>query len=64
MLKLSIRQHLGQVDGKEVLKTKTFSKIQDGAADAKLKAFAEGVATLLKGENADILKIETTSLRK
>ncbi|KAF5090561.1 DUF1659 domain-containing protein [Acetobacterium wieringae] len=60
--KLQVRSNHGVVDGKEVIKSKTYSNLKETAVDDDIYAVAEALASLQVPTMEEVLKIETTLL--
>lgn len=60
--KLQVRSNHGIVDGKEVIKSRTYSNLKETAADDDLYAVAEALSDLQVPAMEDVLKIETSLL--
>lgn len=60
--KLQVRSNYGMVDGKEVLKSKTYANLKATAANDDIYAVAEALASLQAPTLEEVSKIETTLL--
>ncbi|OXS24847.1 MAG: hypothetical protein BI182_11805 [Acetobacterium sp. MES1] len=60
--KLQVRSNHGVVDGKEVIKSKTYSNLKETAVDEDIYAVAEALASLQVPTMEEVLKVETTLL--
>ncbi|HAZ05793.1 DUF1659 domain-containing protein [Acetobacterium wieringae] len=60
--KLQVRSNHGVVDGKEVIKSKTYSNLKETAVDDDIYAVAEALASLQVPTMEEVLKVETTLL--
>ena len=61
MIKLTVEQ-TEIVNGKEKKRSRTFQNISDDATNENLLKAGKAVATLMKGDNSDVIKVEATSL--
>lgn len=61
MIKLTVEQ-TEMVNGKEKKRSHTFQNISDDATNENLLKAGKAVATLMKGDNSDVIKVEATSL--
>ena len=60
--KLQVRSNYGMVDGKEVIKSKTYSNLKETAVDDDIYAVAQALAGLQTPAMEDVIKIESTLL--
>ncbi|WP_373483153.1 DUF1659 domain-containing protein [Acetobacterium sp.] len=60
--KLQVRSNYGMVEGKEVIKSKTYANLKETAVDDDIYAVAEALAGLQAPTMEEVLKIETTLL--
>ena len=60
--KLQVRSNYGMVDGKEVIKSKTYSNLKETAVNDDVYAVAEALAGLQVPTMEDVFKVETTLL--
>ncbi|AFA49438.1 DUF1659 domain-containing protein [Acetobacterium woodii] len=60
--KLQVRSNYGVVDGKEVIKSKTYSHLKETATDDDIYAVAESLASLQVPTMEEVIKIESTLL--
>lgn len=60
--KLQVRSNYGVVDGKEVIKSKTYSNLKETAANDDIYAVAESLASLQAPTMEEVIKIESTLL--
>ena len=60
--KLQLRSNYGTIDGKEVIKAKTYSHLKPTAVDDDIYAVAEALASLQVPTIEEVLKVETSVL--
>jgi len=60
--KLQVRSNHGIVDGKEMIKSKTYSNLKATAVDDDIYAVAEALAGLQVPTLEEVFKVETTQL--
>ena len=60
--KLQLRSNYGTIDGKEVIKAKTYSHLKPTAVDDDIFAVAEALASLQVPTIEEVLKVETSVL--
>ena len=60
--KLQVRSNYGLVDGKETIKSKTYSNLKASANDDDLYAVAEALASMQEPAMEEVIKIESTLL--
>ena len=60
--KLQVRSNYGMVDGKEVIKSKTYANLKETATDDDIYAVAEALASLQAPTMEEVFKVETTLL--
>ena len=60
--KLQLRSNYGTIDGKEVIKAKTYSHLKPTAVDDDIYAVAEALASLQGPTIEEVLKVETSVL--
>ncbi|MBC3805035.1 DUF1659 domain-containing protein [Acetobacterium fimetarium] len=60
--KIQIRSNYGMVDGKEVIKSKTYSNLKETAVDDDIYAVAQALAGLQTPTMEEVIKIESTLL--
>ena len=59
---MSFRSNYGTIDGKEVIKAKTYSHLKPTAVDDDIYAVAEALASLQVPTIEEVLKVETSVL--
>jgi len=60
--KIQIRSNYGLVDGKDVIKSKTYSNLKASAGNDDIYAVAAALATLQAPTLEEVVKIESTLL--
>ena len=60
--KIQIRSNSGMVEGKEVIKSKTYSNLKETAVDDDIYAVAQALAGLQTPTMEEVIKIESTLL--
>lgn len=60
--KLQVRSNHGIVDGKEMIKSKTYANLKATAVDDDIYAVAEALAGLQVPTLEEVFKVETTQL--
>ena len=60
--KLQLRSNYGTIDGKEVIKAKTYSHLKPAAVADDIYAVAEALASLQVPTIEEVLKVETSVL--
>jgi hypothetical protein len=60
--KIQIRSNYGTVDGKEVIKSKTYANLKETASNDDVYAVAQALAGLQTPAMEDVIKIESTLL--
>nr|WP_320026812.1 DUF1659 domain-containing protein [uncultured Acetobacterium sp.] len=60
--KVQVRSNYGMVDGKEVIKSKTYSNLKASAANDDIYAVAEALAGLQVPTMEEVIKVESTLL--
>ena len=60
--KLQLRSNYGTIDGKEVIKAKTYSHLKPTAVDDDIYAVAEALASLQVPTIEEVLNVETSVL--
>lgn len=60
--KLQVRSNYGLVDGKETIKSKTYSNLKASAIDDDIYAVAEALGNLQDPTMEEVIKIESTLL--
>ena len=60
--KLQLRSNYGTIDGKEVIKAKTYSHLKPTAVDDDIYAVAEALASLQVPTIEEVLTVETSVL--
>ncbi len=60
--KMQIRSSYGVVDGKDVIKTRTYSNVKEDAADEGIYAVAEAIAGLQEAVMEEVILVESSLL--
>ncbi len=60
--KLQIRSNHGQVDGKDVIKSRTYSNVKADASDEGIYAVAEAIASLQEPTMDEVILVESSLL--
>lgn len=60
--KLQIRSNYGVVDGKDVIKSKTYSHLKASAVNDDIYAIAETLASLQEPVMEEVIRVESTLL--
>jgi len=60
--KVQVRSNYGLVDGKDLIKSKTYSNLKASATDDDIYAVAEALASMQEPTMEEVIKIESTLL--
>src|SRR5665647_274051 len=60
--KVQVRSNYGLVDGKELIKSKTYSNLKASAVNDDIYAVAEALASMQEPAMEEVIKIESTLL--